>query len=78
MSYTQKCYLFLEGMKEMWGFNENTGHVKVSGFPARLRPSTLGCIEIFNAESIMVEYISAAYQDHIKRNSDQMLKKHEK
>ncbi|KAL4713382.1 hypothetical protein ACJJTC_016850 [Scirpophaga incertulas] len=57
---------FIESVKIMSGFNEETGHVEVVSIPARIRPEMLGCIDILFTNTIMDQYKSTALKDHIK------------
>lgn len=58
--------MFMNCVKKMCGFNEETGFVKIISIPSRLRPSVLGCIEVLYTEMIM-RHESQAYKATLKK-----------
>ncbi|CAG4938132.1 unnamed protein product [Parnassius apollo] len=65
----EKYDIFIDGIKNMCGFDEETGFVKVTSIPARMRPSILGCIDILYTRSTMSTE-STAYKDLYKKKLD--------
>lgn len=65
----EKYDLFIDGIKTMCGFDEETGFVKVTSIPARMRPAVLGCIDILYTQSIMSTE-STAYKEAYKKKLD--------
>lgn len=65
----EKYDIFIDGIKTMCGFDEETGFVKVTSIPARMRPAILGCIDILYTQSIMSTE-STAYKDVYKKELD--------
>lgn len=45
----EKYGTLINAIKEMCGFDEETGMVKIISVPSRMRPAVLGCVEILHS-----------------------------
>ncbi|CAH2979423.1 unnamed protein product [Chilo suppressalis] len=65
----EKYEVFIASIKEMCGFNEDTGQVRVPSIPARILPAVLGCVDILYTQSIMSSE-STAFKELYKKKLD--------
>lgn len=65
----EKYDIYINGIKKMCGFDEETGFVKVISILARMRPAILGCFDILYTHTILSTE-STAYKEAYQKKLD--------